>query len=326
MKISVFPYVKEPKKIHAYDVSFNQLFFFLSKNREKRNKEKMTAWSPTIFHPKHRKTENALYMYFLVLDIDQKEKEKINPNYVKEAKQAGFFDGTYDMILSELRQEGIGAIMHTSYSHTPQLNKFRIVFPLEKPIPAKEETWKPIYRAAVEWLHMTFRDDLTDKSTCDPSRAYYTSPTGGDFRADFSEGMYIDWIGKGDDYRERERIEEERKRAEIENRLKIRRSHSQNIDGKKFVTYSDHRNYMYDLLKYDYNARLSLANKLNATIIGNRAERWTCPACLRNDATYFYLQPTTATSLFCGHVNSCGDKSKPRYFSPGYIAEFFGLL
>jgi len=130
----------------------------------------------------------------------------------------------------------------------------------------------------------------------------------------------------GEEEKQREQAEIERRRAEIENRLAIRRSHTENIDGKRHVTFSDHRRYMYDLLKWDRDARHSLASKLGAKIVGNRAERWTCPACLRNDATYFFIEPTSATSLFCGHVNSCGDKSKPRYFSPGYIAEFYGLL
>jgi len=326
-KVSIFPNVYEPENIHEYDVSFEQLFSFISKQRKKVKKELMVAWSPTIFYPKHRKAENAQYMYCMVLDVDQKTGPALQETYTEaDTLEKIVVDWAYDYILRDLQHEKIKAIMHTSYSHSDEHHKFRIIFPLRNPIKADEKTWKPIYRAAVEWLHLTWSDGLSDKSTCDPSRAFYTSPHTDQFRADYIDGEYIDWIGKGDEYKERERIEQEKKRQEHENRLAIRRSHIENLDGKRQVTFSDHRRYMYDLLKYDYNARLSLASKLGARVIGNRAERWTCPACLRNDATYFYVNPTTATSLFCGHVNSCGDKKSPRYFSPGYIAEFYGIL
>ena len=326
-KVSIYPNVKEPENIYEYDVTFDQLFDFISKKRKKVNKDKMVAWSPSIFYPKHRKAENAQYMYCMVLDVDQKNGPSLQETYTEaETLNKIVVDWAYDYILRDLQHEKIKAIMHTSYSHTDEHHKFRIIFPLRNPIKADEKTWKPIYRAAVEWLHLTWCDGLSDKSTCDPSRAFYTSPHTDQFRADYIDGEYIDWLSKGDEYKERERIEQEKKRQEHENRLAIRRSHIKNIDGKRQVTYSDHRRYMYDLLKYDYNARLSLASKLGAKIIGNRAERWTCPCCLRNDATYFYLNPTTATSLFCGHVKSCGDGNKPRYFTPGYIAEFYGIL
>ena len=297
-KVSIYPNVKEPENIHEYDVTFEQLFDFISKHREKVKKDKMVAWSPSIFYPKHRLAQNAQYMYCMVLDVDQKNGSSYKETYTTEDGETIYVDWTYDYILRDLQHEGIRAIMHTSYSHTDEHHK----------------------------LHLTWGEGLSDKSTCDPSRAFYTSPYTDQFRADYIDGDYIDWLSKGHEYKDRERIEQEKRRQEHENRLAIRRSHIENIDGKRQVTFSDHRKYMYDLLKYDYNARLSLASKLGARIIGNRAERWTCPCCLRNDATYFYLNPTTATSLFCGHVNSCGDKKRPRYFSPGYIAEFYGYL
>lgn len=322
MRITVFPRIKEPTNIHEYNVTFETLFSFLSKERNKVNKENMVSWSPTIFEPKHRLAENSTYMYFLVLDIDQKDCLE----YHTTKEPSSYIDGTYSLILSELRRLEIRAIMHTSFSHSPKLNKFRVIFPLQKPVKAENDIWKPIYRAACRWLHTTFRDGLTDSSTCDTSRAYFTSPMTQDFRADYIEGGIMDFEAMGDEEREREKEAIKKKMTEIKNRNKIRESHSKHIDGKRHITFSDHRRYMYDLLKYDNVARLELAHRLHAKIIGNRAERWTCPSCLRNDATYFYIEPSSAYSLFCGHVNSCGDKSKPRYFSPGYIAEFYGFL
>ena len=325
-KISIFPNVYEPSNIFEYDVTFEQFFTFISKKRKKVNKKEMVAWCPTVFYPQHRKAEHAQYMYFMVLDVDQKD----GPLYTQKVRtkkgEVITIDLTYNYILRDLQHNQINAILHTSYSHTDQHNKFRIIFPLMHPINPTNDKWKPIYRAAGEWLHSTWAEGLSDKSTCDPSRAFYTSPFTDQFRADYVEGKKINWEEKGDEYKERERIEQEKKRKEHELRLAVRKSHVENIDGKKQVTFSDHRRYIYDLLKYDYNARLSLASKIGATVIGNRAEGWTCPCCLRSDATYFYLNPTTATSLFCGHVNSCGDKKRPRYFTPGYIAEFYGYL
>lgn len=330
MKISVYPNVLKPKEIHEYNVSFSQLYSFLSKNRPKVKKKQSVAWSPTTFAPRHRKAEYAVEMTCLVLDVDQKDCSlyhavRKDPNSV-EYKTGLYVDGTYDMILAELNRLQIRAIMHTSHSHTNDLNKFRIIFPLENEIIAQEEIWKPIYRAGCEWLHKLIRSGLTDSSTCDVSRAYYTSYSSDVFRADFIEGNYVDWISKGDRLREEERIAQEKRRAELENRNKLRLSHNQHIDRKKHVSFSDHRRYMYDLLKYDVGARQTLAERLHAHIVGNRAERWTCPSCLRNDATYFYIQPTTAHSLFCGHVKTCGDGNRPKWFSAGYIAEYYGHL
>tara|TARA_Y100000114_G_scaffold138360_1_gene141309 strand:- start:1845 stop:2903 length:1059 start_codon:yes stop_codon:yes gene_type:complete len=352
MKYAITAYrkVTEPESGQTYNLTENELYTFITKKRPKiKQKKYCTAWTPTQFEPNYRKASHAKEMSCLVLDVDQKEliesltKGDQNPEMNQRMKEIistplrtihenpnryeQYTDIIYDVIRSHLATHEIGAIMHTSWSHSPIINRFRIVFPLRRPIPAQEEIWKPLYRAACSWLHETFsfHGTLTDSSTCDPSRAFYAAYDDFFFRADHIKGEFFDWEKLGNEQQVKEAAELERKRQEIRNRLEMRKSHTKHIDGKH-ATFSDYRNYMKDLLKYDAISRHKLATDLGCRIVGNRAERFTCPACLRKDATYFYIEPTTATSLFCGHVNSCGDKSKPRYFSPGYIAEYFGLL
>ena len=352
MKYAITAYrkVTEPDNGETYKLTETELYSFVSKKRTKiKEKKYSTAWTPTQFEPNYRKADHAKEMSCLVLDVDQKElvefltkgdqdsemnqrmeniiKTPLRTIHEHPERYEQYTDILYDVIRSYLAINEIGAIMHTSWSNSPIVNRFRIIFPLRRPIPAKEEIWKPLYRAACSWLELasTSYGALTDSSTCDPSRAFYAAYDDLFFRSDHIKGEFFDWEKLGSEQQVKEAAELERKRQEIRNRLEMKRSHSKHIDGKH-ACFSDYRSYMRDLLKYDAVSRHKLATDLGCRIVGNRAERFTCPACLRKDATYFYIEPTTATSLFCGHVNSCGDKSKPRYFSAAYIAEFYGLL
>mgnify|MGYP001192627653 FL=1 len=321
-KITVYPQVLEPWSGHEYTITLQGLTSFLTKKRAKVDKKKMVAWTPSIFTDTYRKSENCKAVFLMVFDVD-------NQGLTKSAKerQTTYYgtetDNTFEQVHATLKVMGLTHIMHTSYSSTKTHNKFRVIMPLEKPVdPSK---WTNVYKAGVEWFKDLFWDDIIDSSTCDSARAYFTAYHTDSFMSAYFEGDLVDFEAKGDARAEKIRIEREKARAKNEAELKRREAHNKTLKGKDRA-YSDHRKYMYALLNFDYNARCSLASKLGCKIRGNRAEGFTCPACRRSDATFFYVEPYVASSLFCGHVKSCGDKVKPRSFSAGYVAEFWGLL
>lgn len=321
-KITVYPKVLEPWKGYEYTVSLQGLTTFLTKKRAKVDKKEMVAWTPATFEDTYRKSVNCLQMSLMVFDVD-------NQALTKSAKerQTAFYgteiDNTFEQVHATLKVMGLTHIMHTSYSSTTTHNKFRVIMPLKETVePSK---WTNVYKAGVEWFKDLFWDNIIDSSTCDPARAYFTAYHTDSFKSAYFEGDFEDFVTKGDERAEKIRIEREKARAKNEAELKRREAQNKHLKGKDRA-YSDHRKYMYALLNFDTNARSSLADKLGCKRRGNRAEGFTCPACRRNDATYFYIEPYIASSLFCGHVNSCGDKTRPRSFSAGYVAEFWGQL
>lgn len=311
-KITVYPKVLEPWKGHKYDITLQGLTNFLTKKRQKVHKKEMVAWTPATFKDNYRKSEKCNQMSLMVFDVDNVALQDNTEH-----------DNTFEQVHSTLKVLGLTHIMHTSYSSKPTHNKFRVIMPLSEPVePSK---WTNIYKAGVEWFKDLFWENILDSSTCDPARAYFTAYHTDSFMSAFYEGDLVDFVAKGDARAEKIRIERDKLRAKNEAELQKRKAQMENLKGKDRA-YSDHRKYMYALLNFDYLARRSLASKLGCKIRGNRAEGFTCPACRRNDATFFYIEPYVASSLFCGHVKSCGDKVKARSFSPGYVAEFWGYL
>jgi hypothetical protein len=79
-------------------------------------------------------------------------------------------------------------IGHTSYSHSAQRTKARIVFPLSAPVAG--ERWEVVWAAAARWA-ATF-GVVTDKATKDPSRIWFTAACPAD-RAHLFES----WVAGG---------------------------------------------------------------------------------------------------------------------------------
>lgn len=311
-RITVYPQVKEPWNGHEYTVTLQGLNTFLTKKRAKVDKKSMVAWTPATFQDKYRKSENCIQMALMVFDVD-------NLALTGSTEQ----DDTFEQVHSTLCVLGLTHIMHTSYSSTKEHNKFRVIMPLKTHIdPSK---WTNVYKAGVEWFKSLFWDNIIDSSTCDPARAYFTAYQNDSFMSSFYEGDILDFEAKGDERAEKLRIEREKWKAKNKAEMERREAQNKHLKGKERA-FSDHRKYMYSLLNFDFLARQTLATKLGCRIRGNRAEGFICPACNRKDATFFYVEPYIASSFFCGHVKSCGDGTKPRAFSGGYIAEFWGLL
>jgi putative DNA primase/helicase len=104
-----------------------------------------TLWSSVIYQPgSKRGNKGVQYVTMAVLDIDEVQS------------------------LYQLQQQldGWAYLLHTTYSHTKEAPKYRVVLPLETPVPAK--AWSEIW----ERLRI-FSLDLLDPCTKDLGRAYY---------------------------------------------------------------------------------------------------------------------------------------------------------
>ena len=120
------------------------------------------AFSPAIY-PKGltRKDVNVIAVSMLVLDID---------------------DGTpYASIKSKL--VGIKHLMYTSFRHSQELHKYRVVVFLDQPVPAAD--WPQVWMRA-----NAFFDGHLDEKTSDPSRMYFlpAHPKGGLHCSEFQDG------------------------------------------------------------------------------------------------------------------------------------------
>ena len=112
-------------------------------------KNRLPLWGPTTYglpfleegKPVCRRASNAELLSMVVLDVD---------------------DGTS---VDELIEPGVFCLAHTSWSHTADAPKWRVIYPLAEPVPASQwsDTWRGV---AAKWPSI-------DSSTKDPSRIYY---------------------------------------------------------------------------------------------------------------------------------------------------------
>jgi len=89
------------------------------------DKSRLSLWSPTIFNGT-RSTSNAQEITMLVYDMDDG-------------------DTPFD-VWSLFAQRGWTTIAHTSASHSPTHQKYRVIIPLAKPLPKSD--WEKIWRAS----------------------------------------------------------------------------------------------------------------------------------------------------------------------------------
>jgi uncharacterized protein (DUF927 family) len=103
-------------------------------------------WSPAIYAPPRRTKGNVKELCALALDCDH--------------------DITFDEAAAILRNLGVTAIMHTTYSHTPQAHRFRIIILLATPITPRE------YSKLFRWARKLFNDRI-DIACSDPGRMFF---------------------------------------------------------------------------------------------------------------------------------------------------------
>ena len=237
------------------------------------SKNKIPVWAPVSFTGT-RSASNVDMVYCLVLDIDDGYKY-IDIHYVLGAKYI--------------------YVWHTSYSHTPELHKWRLVLPLATPVPKDE--WLDYWEAGQIWW-----EELTGKKTdqvCkDAGRCYYlkaskdnTYPMG--FTA--WEGKYLDLSDYVIEVRKekayRARIAADLKRRQQELIKSLPKEDQERIEKFKKLNSKE--------------ARTRKAYEVGATIKDGMARNIKCPKCNRR-SVWFGLDPNKKKTAECNHKKSCG--------------------
>lgn len=154
----------------SFDLSWTEFHTFLNERWHFGPKEKAPGWAPHECQGP-RKNENVKEVSFLVLDVDKKPLTDL----VKVGQAVAKFR----------------RIEHTTRSHSPDedVNCYRIILPLKRPIPASQ--WKACYKGALGLLGL---EGLVDELK-DPARFFYV-PSARDEDAercfDVEEGEELD--------------------------------------------------------------------------------------------------------------------------------------
>jgi len=156
--IATVPHAKDS---HATpeEVTWERLSFLLTSPEphhgppdDRATKERIPGWIPARLRTDEngeyrRKSENVVSVSALVLDLD-------NGEPLTRARQLG---------------HGFKALMHTSWSCTPQHPKGRLVFPFSEPCPV--ERWSAVWAAGARFAATA--GITVDRATKDPARLYF---------------------------------------------------------------------------------------------------------------------------------------------------------
>lgn len=169
LKINLVACRLDPTLI-SYEVSWEGLIPFFSKEHLRLGEKDGAGWIPcsVVDTAGRRCQENMFEAHLLVLDID---------------------DG---MLLDDVKSRvaGLEAVIHSSYSHTPEKPKWRVVLPLKEAIPAN--------RLPDLFDHFQERFDSLLDPACghDPARLYYLPACPADaedlFVFEHLEGEFLD--------------------------------------------------------------------------------------------------------------------------------------
>jgi hypothetical protein len=310
--ISTFENLFKPHP-KRHNLSWSMLHAAMVRERPNKPKKQQMLWSPTIFDGT-RRISSALQTCCIVFDIDN-----------------GL---PFDTVAEKLQQWKMQHIMHTTASSTPKKNKYRVILPIPDE-PARADDWTFYHAAAVDWFSYEFGKDNIDTACSDVSRAYFVGGYGDHKKTSYVEqGHTIKWGLRAKAFRAAKEREWKEKQRKIKERIATRKAHTKHLD-KKHHSHQDTKAYIIDMLYICSNTRAALANKIGARLNsssknpahnGTRYIGFNCPFCNRNDLTFFYAQPTMSAGAYCGHVNSCGDGSRPRYMSIEFLAEHNNFL
>lgn len=217
------------------------------------------AWSPATYPPgATRGGEHVESVTALVLDVD---------------------DGTALDVVWGL-WPAAARVLHTSWSHTAEHPKCRLVVPLANPVPA--EGWLRVWTWAS--VHASRRGVKADPSCKDPCRLFFLPVDRGVFEAREAldlPALEVDWTRLVDPRAA------QRRRAPL-----ILPKGAPRPVGRRFERPEE---------------RLELAHQLGAAVRGvdPRAVRVRCPACGRA-SVYYYVRPYKMHGARCDHERSCG--------------------
>ena len=185
---------------------------------------------------------------------------------------------------------------YTSFSHNPDgKHKWRIVFPLENPIPAAD--WDRAWIAAMEfWKEKTGLEHGPDQQCKDPSRIYYMP----------AAKRIVDTMSYVQTAKEWPWLDLKYDHIEIPKPI-IKSNPSPTFD-QTSVQYYGRGSIIQQIIEQyntDEHSRRWLASRLVGVDRGDRFEKIICPFCNR-PSLYFYYAPIQSPAAICGHRNSCG--------------------
>jgi hypothetical protein len=192
-------------------------------------------------------------------------------------------DGGLSIDAALVRTTGLDSVVHTSWSHTPDSPRFRLVLPLARPVPGAR--WADAWNAAVDALGFP-----ADPACKNANRRFLlpVQPPGAPIGyALHRPGAALDLLSL----------------APIPRR--VRRP------SRRTLTITPHRReaVMQALLRREPESRRRLGEHLGGHRCGEgdaeRIEGLPCPACGRPSA-WFWVAPRRATRARCQHRNSCG--------------------
>ena len=225
------------------------------------DKRELPAWSPARFaEGATRKSDAVIELSCLVLDLD---------------------DAMVDVVAGEWCD--VLHVLHTTWSHTPERPRWRLVVPLARPVPAS--------RWAEAWTWAAWRTVDADPACKDPGRLYFVPAIVHRDQAHESRvnvAPVLDLLDELPDPRLAER-REARRAVRVPSRL---------------VDLATRRR-----LAEDPGTRERVAVAVGARVVGDGAQRRAqdvaCPACGRASA-WFWIAPHRQQTARCHHRCSCG--------------------
>lgn len=237
---------------------------------EGESKSSLPAWSPTWYAPgTTRGKANVEQVTCLVFDLD---------------------DGMpVDAARELFSQQGWTFFLHTSWSHSPEVEKFRLVFPLWEMVPAVQ--WPRAWRAALAmWSEVVGDEWSPDTRCCDASRIFYLPA----WRAEqSSRGRFA---GRGGSFLELDWQSQpvEAPRPEVPD-----------VPMPRMVTGGRIQAEIRRKLSEDPAARKALGRALGGAVGADLVRGVRCPKCNRRDV-WFPVHPDKKRTAECNHRNSCG--------------------
>ena len=237
------------------------------------SKDSIPLWSPTIFEGT-RSGANAKEIGFLVYDID---------------------DGVAPVSSWRLFADCV-VICHTSFSHKPQHHKYRIIIPLETPIPAKD--WDRASIAGKEyWQSVVGRGEPDPKALKDVARIYYR------YAIPLSDPALEEWDPRRSKFNHTAVYWDDKPLlnldySHVEIKKPVYKAKPMPKTGKVRL----------DDAVLDSGFRKMIADQLGAKIVNNSAKNIICPSCGRPDVFFSIdlAMPNSQRWPKCNHLESCG--------------------
>lgn len=223
------------------------------------DKRALPAWSPARFIGETRRAIDVVELSCLVLDLDGGDVSAVTNTW-----------------------SDVSHVLHSTWSHTEESPRFRLVVPLAKPVPVA--SWSSA------WAWATARTPTADPACKDPSRLYFRPAIRNvdqQHLARLTDGPVLDVLPK----------------------LTASPNRARAVSSRACVPARQLEHVVRQRLATDPGTRERVAAELGAPVVGvgdgRRAEHLPCPLCGRA-SVWFLVNPRRQRRAYCHHRNSCG--------------------